>query len=307
MKKNLYIVLISVMVILGVWCFVISREEISLYSGDDFCFHDLEIGCSEEYFLQMEKDAELFETCQGVHGEEHVYVKKFKSGGMHREVSAYYYFEDSEFRRGVYEIVFAQEEKEQFFDDACDFLLKELTAADESVRFDLNFSILDRRLLYALGEESLQAHKVVEFEGKNNWCRMRYYILPDMEQKQHALTIEIGKCPKRVVGRGYGWPEEIETSRNPILYDDTDLLHEPHMNIVRLTQNELWAMNLESGELVHYEFAEDYIISAVLDPMEQAEISLEQLEEGIWSQYREWRIVLNENGELFHLAECMLP
>lgn len=319
MRKKVYKALTGIIIILGIlgiWYFANSREEISIYSEGVFCFDGLSMGCSEEFFLKNKKNVELAESRQGVYGEERIYAKEFKSDALNRDVVAYYYFDDSGFQRGIYEIAFNLEEKEQVFDTAYEFFERELAAANESINFNPDFN---RQFSYIWGEQELQAHKEVYFtDQKDNVYHMEYYLLPDMEQKQHVLEIEIYKdngWDYRMTDRwDNNWPKEVEVCWNvevdgneSHLRNDINYLPQ-RMDIIRIAEGELWAMNRESGELVHYELAEDCIIEALLNPACRGEISIELLAEAERDNYRrDWIMGLNEQGEIEHLYEAYLP
>lgn len=317
MRKKLYAALTGIIIILGIigiWYFTNSGEEIKFYEKGVFCFDGLSIGCSEEFFLRSKKDIKLTETRQGVNGEERIYAREFKSDALKREVVAYYYFDDDGLQRGIYEIAFAADEREKVFDTAYDFFHKELAVANENIKFHLDFELQ----FPFRWENGIKNHEAIYYTDlADNVYHMEYYILTEAEQKQHVLEVEIyrhnGWDFFMTGGWDNNWPKEVEVcwdvevDGNESEYRD-DLKYLPdRMDIIRLAESELWAMNHETGELVHYKLAEACDIEALLNPAQRGDISLELLAEAEKNNYRrDWRFGLNEQGEIEHLFECYI-
>ena len=315
MRKKLYAAIAGIIIILGIigiWYFTNSGEEIKFYEKGVFCFDGLSIGCSEEFFLRSKKDIELTETRQGANGEECIYAREFKSDALKRNVIAYYYFDDDGLQRGIYEIAFDAEEKEQVFDTAYDFLHKELAVANENIKFHLDFELQ----FPSWWEKDIKNHKSIYYTDlADNVYHAEYYILPEAEQKQHVLAIEIyrGNGWEHSMTTSNGWLRDIEICWN-VEKDGNDLEKEDlnylpqRLNIIRLTEDKLWVMNRETGELLCYKFAENCSIWAMVEnPASWGIISLELLAEGVKDIHRrDWRLGLNEQGEIEHLIECYI-
>lgn len=315
MRKKLYAALTGIIIILGIigiWYFINSGEEINLYEKGVFCFDGLSIGCSEEFFLRSKKDIKLTETRQGVNGEERIYAREFKSGALKRDVVAYYYFNDDGLQRGIYEIAFAAAEKEQVFDTAYDFFHNELTVANENIKFHLDFELQ----FPFRWENGIKNHESIYYTDlADNVYHMEYYILPEPEQKQHVLEVEIYRHNgwEHSMTTSNGWLGDIEIcwdvekDGNDLEKEDLNYLPQ-RLDIIRLAEDKLWVMNRETGELLCYKVAEDCSIWAMVEnPASWGIISLELLAEAEKdNRRRDWRLGLNEQGEIEHLIECYI-
>lgn len=315
MRKKLCAAITGIIIILGIigiWYFTNSGEEIKFYSEGVFCFDGLSIGCTEEFFLKSRKDIELAETRQGVNGEERIYARVFKSDALKRDVVAYYYFDNDGLQKGIYEIAFGADEKEQVFDTAYDFFHKELAVANENIKFHLDFELQ----FPSWWEKDIKNHESIYYTDlADNVYHMEYYILPEAEQKKHVLEVE--------VYRHNGWEHSMTTSNgwlgnieicwdvdkegNDLEKEDLNYLPQ-RLDIIRLAEDKLWVMNRETGELLCYKVAEDCSIWAMVEnPASWGIISLELLAEAEKdNRRRDWRLGLNEQGEIEHLVECYI-
>lgn len=313
-----YIITIAVACILGIGCLIGfgNRNEMQIYSEKSFCFDGIPIGFSEELFLEEHKEATLFEERQGAYaGEEHIYVKEFISPALKQKVAAYYYFDESGFQRGIYEIRFDEKEIMQVFDSAYNFLGEKLSEANEEIHFEMdNFK---GRFLNAW--ENLQAYEEIFYsDNAAHILRLGYYILLDSVQKQHVLEVEIYRQYdwQELIGnthQGNGWPQEIEPCWNVEADGNdsqkrADLSYSKRMRLIRFAADEVWAINPENGELMHYEVSDDCKIWALLDPASYGKISFDLLvksEQNVW--VRDWIIGTNAQGEIEHTYEAMIP
>ena len=224
------------------------------------------------------------------------------------------FFDENGFQEGSYEFAFDEEEKEQVLSSAYEHFYRELTTANEQMQFDLDF---DSHFLRQW-ERMLEEQVAIFCEDKaGNVLRIGYYMIPNVDEKQHVLEAEVYENKNRKYHMSGGWdnnwPKEVEVcwnvevDGNEVQKDELNYFPE-RFRILRLAKGELWAVNRVSGELLRCKMADTCEIWALLNPACHGSISVELLEESLQSTYqRDWKIGLNAQGEIAHIIEAMQP
>lgn len=276
------------------------NEEISVWQEGSFSFASLDFDVTEEVFLQEQKDCILIENAQEIEGAEHIYNKTFFSETFGREVQVYYYFTENLFEKGIYEICYEEEERNQFFDEVVGWLETEGVTEVE---------IEKKEIVTSRWKSWLDSNReLILVDGSNHVCFLYVYNEKHEEDAEHIFAIEIYQGTEQ-----RAWPENIQECWN--VEKDSDFTKseqlyyaENKVDLVDFFADSISVIDVESREKSTISLSDDLVIWAQLNPAAYGEVSYDLLVEVEKSAgKRIWCMGFNEQGEVEHLYECLLP
>lgn len=322
MKKKfmIYISLpiIAVSILIGICLWNQNQNSITVFKKEVFCFEGIVFGTSETDFIKK-VGTKLTEKQQGVHGEEKIYSRSFIWSAIDYPTTAYYYFDEQGFQRGIYRITFEEEDIDEIFSNITDKLLPVLEEANTYTKWTLD--PFERKFRYTMEQIKLLEGRIepigvspgyTEFkmlDDQGGILRINYFKEDLNGEMMRVIELEVFQ------NSYWKWPHEADVcwdaekdftpqTPNPKRKD----LSYQCVRLLRFAASNIWITN-EEGECQKYTLSPECSIYAVLDPSQYGDISYKDLVAAESSEYirSHWFIGLNENGEIEHLIEGHQP
>lgn len=283
----------------------LSNDEISLVKNELFSFEGLDFGTEEKEFLKAGKYHDVEKVMDTLWEDEQSYFREFHSELLGYPVKAYYSFGKEGFQKGIYEFSCPYEEREECFDKITSLILEEMNFISNTWKSQF---VYDNALRISDSKDTVLA------------------IYGYIKQNQYTIAIEVFETAfLENINPSNGLPMEVEASadfmyciweENILYYVDKNNnnvtekwnFYENDVDLIRFSEDSLWAIDRETSELLNYPISDECIIWAYMDPISHGRISYQMLidiETSDWLRY--WEIGLNEQGEIARLIECMLP
>ena len=324
-KKSIIIVICAVLIgvtaaMIAIISLAARKEDVHIFEDERFGFDEISFDDEADVLLRRRKDVDLHEERQGVWEWETIYSRTFTWKELGYPVTAYYYFDEGGFERGIYEIVFPQEQKdvafEKLYEALCPILKEANTytgwAYGDVPGFEqlFHYRLTDR--LKALGGKAgifgVEEDPYTEIRMKDEHGGIffiNHYNAMKGDKLQCVVELEICRGVEFDGDIGCNnWPsdkiaEELEASSDEYLL----------VRILRFAGNGFWAVGGEKGECVRYEITPDCRIWGHLNPSENCAVTYEEMAAyELGSNHRNmWGIRVDESGRVADIIQWMEP
>ena len=331
-KKNIIAicaVLLMVVAIIAIVTLADRKEDVHIFENEKFSFDKMSFDDGVEVLLKRRKDVILHEERQGVWEQEDIYSRTFTWEDLGYSVTAYYYFDEGGFERGIYEIVFSQEQKDDMFEKLYDALCPVLKEADTYTGWAYGYPQgFEQKFHYRLTEslKALGGKAGVFGSGEEPYAEIRMkdeyggiFLINHynaIREGELQCVIELEICPAVEFAGDIGqnnWPSDArvswdveEKAGEELEMSDAEYRK---VRILRFAGEGFWAMGGENGECIWYDIAPDCRINGLLNPSQFCRVTYEDMVAyELSSEMRNlWSVGVDESGRVVDIVQCMEP
>lgn len=333
-KKSIIIVICAVLIgvtaaMIAIISLAARKEDVHIFEDERFSFDEISFDDEADVLLRRRKDVDLHEERQGVWEWETIYSRTFTWKELGYPVTAYYYFDEGGFERGIYEIVFPQEQKdvafEKLYEALCPILKEANTytgwAYGDVPGFEqlFHYRLTDR--LKALGGKAgifgVEEDPYTEIRMKDEHGGIffiNHYNAMKGDKLQCVVELEICRgvefngdigCNNWPFDASVSWDVEEKAGEELRMAD----VEYRKVRILRFVGKGFWAVGDEDGECIWYDIAPDCRINGLLNPSQFCRVTYEDMVAyELSSEMRNlWSVRVDESGRVADIIQWMEP